>query len=260
MLAVGQPVRVKKAGEWLDDWAEVLAVNADGTYDVVVKPYVLTGRHSTLSDERGEMIEEPDGEYHRLDSSWYPLKDKAYPDEVVANEDESVIAKYLEYVQRDAPIQRIRDDLNRLRKPVEIMVVAHAAEATKASFTPLTVDLSDMTEVLDKMATFNLKDGGMGVDSNQTTTFFWHTKASREAMKGNFKVLSEAVGSRMMYLDGRQLGQDPTNRYCHELQRACVFSADNKVPIVVLSDGEKYDDAKWKDAAKYDDGFGCALM
>ena len=74
-LAVGQPVRVKQAGKWIDKWAEVLAVNPNGTFDVVVKPFIET---CTVSDEKGEVVRTPDGEVYRLDSKWYPLKEKPY--------------------------------------------------------------------------------------------------------------------------------------------------------------------------------------
>ena len=38
-LAVGQPACVTRAGEWVKDWAEIWAINSDGTFDVVVKPH-----------------------------------------------------------------------------------------------------------------------------------------------------------------------------------------------------------------------------
>ena len=122
-LAVGQPVRVKQAGQWIDKWAEVLAVNPNGTFDVVVKPFI---KDSTVSDERGEMVRGPDGEVYRLDSSWYPLKEKSYPDEVVENEDEAAIAKYLSHIRgpsistlsrREAKKRTHRDHDRRTQQP-----------------------------------------------------------------------------------------------------------------------------------------------
>lgn len=256
-LAVGQPVRVKQAGQWIDKWAEVLAVNPNGTFDVVVKPFI---KDSTVSDERGEMVRGPDGEVYRLDSSWYPLKEKSYPDEVVENEDEAAIAKYLSHIRRDAFYQHIVDEEKRRSAPIEIMIVAHAAAATKASFKAVTVDLSSMHTVLDKMATFNFKQGGLGVNRRHQTKFFWHTSASREAMKHNFKVLTEAVGGRKFYLDGRELREDPGNWHVWELQRVCIWAADNKVPLVVLGPTDEYDATKWKDVALKHNEIACCVI
>ena len=87
LLPVGHPVRVKRAGEWLDEWAEILAVKSPPTaespvarYDVLVKPKTDL---STVSDERGPGVRDGDGRYFRLDTLWYVITDKPYPDEVV---------------------------------------------------------------------------------------------------------------------------------------------------------------------------------
>jgi hypothetical protein len=257
-LAVGQPVRVKQAGQWIDKWAEVLAVNPDGTFDVVVKPFIDS---CTVSDEKGEYATSPDGERYKLDSRWYPLKNKPYPDEVVANEDEAAVAKYLKYQERDAFYQHLVDEEKRRNAPIEIMVVAHAETASRASFKAVTVDLTSMENVRDKMASSSLKEGGLGVDRNQKTTFFWHTSASREAMKHNFKVLTDAVGSRKLYLDGRALCEDPGNYHSWEHQRACIWAVDNNLPLVVLDPADEYDADKWGDVAhKHGEGAGCCVI
>ena len=82
-------------------------------------------------------------------------------------------------------------------------------------------------------------------------------------MQGNFNVLAAAVGSHKMYLDGRELGHDPGNYYCHELQRACVFASNHNLPIVVLGPSDRYDAEKWSAVAhRQDGGFRscCELM
>ena len=140
------------------------------------------------------------------------------------------------------------------------MVVAHAAAATNASFRTVTVDLSSMHSVLDKMKKVNIRDGGLGVDRNQKTTFFWHTAKSREALKHNFKVLTEAVGGRKLYLDGRELREDPGNWYVYEQQRACIWAVDNKLPFIVLGPGEEYDATKWSDIAHKQDTGCCVIL
>ena len=65
LLPVGHPVRVKRAGEWLDEWAEILAVKSPPTaespvarYDVLVKPMIDV---TTVSDERGPGVRDGDG-------------------------------------------------------------------------------------------------------------------------------------------------------------------------------------------------------
>ena len=66
LLPVGYPVKVTRAGEWLDDWAEILRVNTrptsdnpTPTYDVLVKPMINV---TTVSDEGGESVRDGDAD------------------------------------------------------------------------------------------------------------------------------------------------------------------------------------------------------
>ena len=79
-------------------------------------------------------------------------------------------------------------------------------------------------------------------------------------MKHNFKVLTEAVGSRKLYLDGRQLREDPGNWHVWEHQRACIWAVDNKLPLVILGPADEYDATKWKDVAHKHDTKSCVIL
>ena len=69
LLPVGYPVKVTRAGEWLDDWAEILRVNTrptsdnpTPTYDVLVKPGTEL---TTVSDGGNESVKDGNGNIFR---------------------------------------------------------------------------------------------------------------------------------------------------------------------------------------------------
>ncbi|CAD7925182.1 unnamed protein product [Amoebophrya sp. A120] len=308
VLSVGQPVKVKKAGQWIPEWAEVLSINDPATsasngaltYNVVVKPFVHV---RTVPDGRGELVEIEgatekglDRSYYRLDSSWYILKDKPYPDEVKENDDEEQIAKYLGYVERDSVLKGIVDDEKRRKSIVEVMVLrpprpraGTGAAVQRRDFEAaqpilVKVDLRYMADVLDKMQTLNLTTtANFASTSRSRTTFFWHTKKSREAMRKNFNdVLLKAINEQVLraagvaensvehplltklYLNHEKIEQDPGNWFNHELQRVCIYACDKKIAFVALGIPEDYDAKSWKGTqAELKDSSGglkCAVM
>eukprot|EP00392_Amoebophrya_sp_AT5.2_P013452 g13575.t1 len=282
-LSVGQPVRVKKAGKWISEWAEILSINSSSssegegqyTYNVVVKPYVHV---STVPDGRGEIVEIAGASesgvnrsYYRLDSSWYVLKAKPFPDEVRENDDPEQIANYLGFVDRDRVLKGIVEDEKRRKSVVEVMVLrppsTYGRNANGSEVEPIKikVDLRDMSDVLEKMQTMKWTTTlAVAGTARVRETFFWHTKKSREAMRKNEEVLLKRINEALLraahvaensvehplitklYLNHEKIEQDPGNWFNHELQRLCIHACDKGIAFVALGIPEEYDEKAWK--------------
>lgn len=269
-LHVGQPVRAKRAGEWLSDWCEVLRCLPDGkSYYVMVKPNV---------DQIGGTVgDKTDIEFGcPTKHGWYVLKDKESPDEVRAldpeqfPEEAELERKYQEYLQRDGGYLQLVLDEKKLRSSTVVKVARNRGGAA----VEVLVHLVLMHQVLSAMTKIG---GGTGpLTRNQRPTWFVHNDESKRRLKENWQQLvgdieqelakQGAPGVRVarVFVAGHNVLEnealkDPGSRWSHELQRSIVWAADHKRVIVVTdSADEAYDRDKWKKAAE--DGHGKSGM
>jgi len=283
LLPVGHPVRVKRAGEWLDEWAEILAVKSPPTaespvarYDVLVKPMIDV---TTVSDERGPGVRDGDGNYFRLHTVWYVITDKPYPDEVVEltpetdPDAETKIRAYQKKYEQDGFMRKLYADEKRRTSEVTVRALMNADVERVAAAgpgrvdevsVPVDVNLYWMKPVLEVMTKYRPTVAkGMTAGWHKPVTFFFHTDKSREAMKNNYeKVLMPSFREGLappggkplhggkLYLDGKLLAEDPEKcgfpGYCYEYQHVCVWAVDEQVPFVFVPAGQNYDAEAWK--------------
>ena len=219
LLPVGYPVKVTRAGEWLDDWAEILRVNTQPTsdnptptYDVLVKPMINV---TTVSDEGGESVKDGDGNIFRLHSVWYVIRDKPYASEVVElrpdvdPEDAKKVAEYRKRYAQESWYRGAVADEKRRKSSVTVRVL-RAGDVDKLASaranddsdkpkpggeslgivdvsTPVDVNLYWMKDVLKHMKKFNPTVPKLPAGFGRSgATWFFHTAKSRKAMANNF--------------------------------------------------------------------------